>query len=151
LTGEVPKLSEFPAEWHGWVKGAAAALLLMDPETEEAERIICNPALRYAGRPDLICRIKGRRTLIDYKTGKGRVYDSAHYQTRLYAMALEPSGIAPVEDIIIVGVGDDSKVDLVHCEATETDALDLLSVHLSRKRINAGMAAQRAAAKKAAR
>ncbi len=150
LSGEVPKLSEFPVEWRPWVKGAAQALLLMDPEPEEAERIVCNPTYRYAGRPDLICRVKARRTLIDYKTGKGRVYDSAHYQTRLYSMALEPSGIEPVEDIIIVGIDDQGDVQLIHCEATELDALGLLSVHRSRKRVNAGMAAQRKAAKRAA-
>jgi PD-(D/E)XK nuclease superfamily len=152
-TGEAPKFSDYPAEWKPWVMGAAKAWLLMDPEPEEAERIVCNPARRYAGRPDLICRIKGRRTLLDYKTGKGRIYEQAHYQTRLYDLALEPSMIEPVEDIIIVGISDDptAEPELVHCTATELDALGLLSVHLSRKRILADMAAQRAVARKAAR
>lgn len=142
-TGDAPKLADYPAEWHPWVKGAASAWLLMDPEPEEAEQIVCNPTYRYAGRPDLVCRIKGRRTLIDYKTGKGRIYEQAHYQTRLYDLALEPSLIEPVEDIIIVGISDSGQVELVPCEASELDALGLLGVHLSRKRINAGMAAQR--------
>lgn len=149
-TGEAPKLADFPEEWHPWVKGAARAWLLMNPEPEEAESIVCNPTYRYAGRPDLICRIDGRRTLIDYKTGKGRIYEQAHYQTRLYSLALEPSLVEPVEDIIIVGISDEAEVELVHCEATELDALGLLSVHLSRKRICAAMASQRAAARKAA-
>ena len=145
------KLSDYPDKWHPWIIGANRAWLLMDPEPEEAEKIVCNPTYRYAGRPDLICRINSRRTLIDYKTGKGRIYEQAHYQTRLYDLALEPSGIEPVEDIIIVGISDQGEVELVHCEATELDALGLLSVHLSRKRINAGMAAQRAMTRKAAK
>ena len=148
-TGNAPKLADFPVEWHPWVKGAVRAWLELRPEAEEAERIVCSPQHRYAGRPDLICRINGRRTLLDYKTGKGRVYEQAHYQTRLYAMALEPSGIEPVEDIIIIGIADDGAWEPVHSEATELDALGLLSVHLSRKRILAGQATQRAALRKA--
>jgi genome maintenance exonuclease 1 len=149
-TGEAPKLADYPEEWRAWVKGAARAWLLLDPEPEEAEKIVCEPAHRYAGRPDLICRINNRRTLIDYKTGKGRIYEQAHYQTRGYAMALEPSQIEPVDDIIIVGISDLGEVELVHCEATELDFLGLLAVHQSRKRINADMAVQRKAARKAA-
>jgi hypothetical protein len=148
-TGEAPKLGDYPTEWHPWIKGAVRAWMALNPEPEEVEQIVCNPQRRYAGRPDLICRIGGRRTLVDYKTGKGRVYDQAHYQTRLYELALEPSLIEPIEDIIIIGIGDDGEWEPVHCEATELDALGLLSVHLSRKRINAGMASQRAQARKA--
>jgi hypothetical protein len=152
-TGSIPKHSEFPEEWQPWVKGAAQAILLLDPEPEEAEQIVCNPQYRYAGRPDLICRSRGRRVLIDYKTSAaGRVYDAAHYQTRGYAMCLEPCGIEPVEDIVIVPVGADGRVtaeDLVRCEATELDFIGLRSVYESRKRINKGMAEQRAALRKA--
>ncbi len=148
-TGVAPRLADYPEEWRPWVQGAARAWLLMNPEPEEAERIVCNPQYGYAGRPDLVCRINGRRTLVDYKTGKGKVYEQAHYQTRLYAMAFEPSMLEPVEDIIIVGISDEGNVNLVHCEATELDALGLRSVFHSRKQINAGMAAQRRALKAA--
>lgn len=147
-TGEAPKLSDHPQEWRAWIKGAARAWLLLNPEPEEAEKIVCEPAHRYAGRPDLICRTDGRRTLIDYKTGKGRIYEQAHYQTRGYAMALEPSGIEPVDDIVIVGISDTGEVELVHCEATELDFLGLLVVHRSRKRINSAMATQRSVARR---
>jgi hypothetical protein len=150
LTGTPPKLSDYPREWYPWLQGAARAWLLMDPEPEEVEQMVCNPAYRFAGRPDQICRIGGRRTLIDYKTGKGRIYEQAHYQTRLYETCLEPSGIEPVEDIIIVGISDEGQVELVHCEASELEALGLLTVHLSSKRICKAMAAQRAEARRAA-
>lgn len=146
-TGEAPKLADFPVEWRPWVKGVADFWLKMRPEPEESEQIVCEPTYRYAGRPDFICRINGRRTLVDYKTGKGRVYEQAHYQTRGYARALEPSSIEPVEDIIIVGIDDTGHVEVVRCEATDLDFLGLLTVHMSRKRILADMAKQRKAAR----
>ena len=51
--------------------------------------------------------------------------------------------------IIIVGVDEHGNWQSVECEATDPDALALLSLHRGRKRINAGMAKQRAAARKA--
>lgn len=148
-TGEFPHRGEDPADWWAWMQGTAKALLALLPEPEEAEQPVCNPMHRYAGRPDLIarCRWRGRSTrlLLDYKTGKGRIYDSAHYQTRLYDACLEPCQIEPVEDILILGIDDSGGFELVRCEISESDALDLLSVHRSRKQVNAGMAAQRKA------
>jgi len=150
--GEDPPDPEtFPAMARPWLRGAMNAWLRMDPEVHIVEGAVVHPSLGYAGRFDLIATINGRRTLIDYKTGKGKVYDSAHYQTRLYAMALACSGIKPVEDIAIVGIDDDGGAQLVHCEATWRDALDLVMTFRSRKRINAGMAAQRKIAKRAAK
>ncbi len=73
-TGSAPKLTDYPSEWHAWVRGAARAWLLLEPEPEIAEQIVCNPELGYAGRPDLIAQINQKRTLVDYKTGKGRIY-----------------------------------------------------------------------------
>jgi len=145
----MPDLETFPAQAVPWLRGAARAWLRMSPVVDVIEGSVVHPEHSYAGRFDLIAKIEGRRTLVDYKTNRGRVYDSAHYQTRLYAMALEASGYEPVEDIVIVGVDDDGGVKLVHCEATEEDALSLLHVARSRKRVNAGMAAQNKAAKAA--
>lgn len=146
---EIPDPADFSAVARPWLRGAARAWLLMEPDVDIVEGAVVHPELGIAGRFDLIARIDGRRTLVDWKTGKGRVYDSAHYQTRLYAMSLEHSGIEPVEDIVIVGIDDDGGAQLVHCEASEQDALDLVAVFRSRKRISAGMAAQRKAAKAA--
>lgn len=142
-TGGLP--DEFPLAWKAWLKGAARAWLAMRPEPHEIEQMVCRPDLQYAGRPDIIATVDSKRTLIDYKTGKGKVYDQAHYQTRLYTMALEASGLDPVERILIVGITDDGGFQLVECEATEEDALCLLHTFHARKRINAGMAAQRKA------
>lgn len=148
--GQVPKPSDYPEAWRPWVQGAVKAWMAMDPEPEVIETIVCNPEQGYAGRPDLIATVHGKRTLIDYKTGKGRVYDQAHYQTRGYDLALPFSDIEPVDAIVIVGVSDDGGFELVECEASADDWLALLLTFRSRKRINAGMAAQRKVARKAA-
>lgn len=149
LCGEPPRLADYPQEWHPWIRGAAKAWLLLNPQPQEAEQIVCNPLLNYAGRPDLIAVVNGELTLIDYKTGKGRIYEQAHYQTRLYEMAYSICSSGFIENILIVGIDDDGGVQFVKCEATPQDALDLIGVYRSRKLINRGMAEQRAALRKA--
>lgn len=146
-TGGAPNLADYPEQWHGWMRGAAAAWLELDPFPAEIETTVCHSAFGYAGRFDLIAVCGGRRTLIDYKTGKGKVFDSAHFQTRLYEMALEASGIDPVARVVIVGVDDVGGHQVVDCEASWEHALSLVDVFRARKAINAGMAAQRKAAK----
>lgn len=149
--GEVPRPSVFPPGQRAWVQGAVSAWMHMRPEPVEVEQIVCNPEHGYAGRPDLIAIVDGRRTLIDWKTGKGRVFDQAHYQTRAYAECLPCCGLDPVDDIVIVGVDDQGGFELIRCEATPEDFYDLLRTFRSRKRVNAGMAKQRKALRAAAK
>lgn len=150
LGEEPPSIDSFPANARPWASGAYAAFMALDPKLIEAEQITCHPGLQYAGRPDLIAHIEGAVTLVDYKSGKGRVFGEAHYQTRLYEMAKRQEGMR-IDRILIVGINDDGGYELVECEATEDDALNLLYTFHSRKRINAGMATQRALARKLAR
>jgi hypothetical protein len=138
-----------PLEWGGWLQGAQRAWRALAARVIEAEQIVCHPELGYAGRPDLIADTADGVALVDYKSGKGRIYDKAHYQTRLYEMARRACGMPPADRILIVGVDDQGDFQLVDCEATEEDALALLHTFRSRKRINAGMAAQRKAARAA--
>jgi hypothetical protein len=146
-TGEAPHFSDYPKAWWPWVKGCAKAWLKLDPEPIDVEFMVCHPALGYAGRPDLLCRSKGERVLVDYKTGKGRIYEQAHYQTRGYSEAFEPCEIEPVDGIVIVGIGDDSSVILEDCAATPEDWAALVHTFRSRKRVNAAIAAAKKAAK----
>ena len=150
-TGEPPSLGDYPAEWHPWIQGAAKAWLHLNPDPCESELTVVNTSLRYAGRLDLIANIKGRRTLIDHKTGKGRVYDSAHYQSRMYQMALAYSGVEPVEDVLILGIGDDAAFEVMPCQASEEDVVWLVLTYEARKRVNAAMAEHRKIARKAAK
>lgn len=149
VEGNAPNPADFSAIARPWVQGAMRAWLVMDPQLIASEEIVCNPTLRYGGRPDLVAMIDGKVTLIDYKTGKGKVFPEAHYQTRLYEMALAHCGIN-VEQIKLVGIGDDGAFELIDCEVSQAEAEALLMVYRSRKRVNAGMATQRQIAKAAA-
>jgi hypothetical protein len=158
-TGEPPVFEDYPVEWHAWLRGAVRAWLALDPEPTEFEQIVCRQTGRFglasnwagwAGRFDLYARCHGQRTLLDYKTGRGRIFDAAHYQTRGYALCFEPCELEPPERILLVGVDDEGGFQLVDCEASEEDWLVLCDVYCGRKRINAGMAAQRKVAKQAA-
>ena len=132
------------------MQGCARAWLALNAQAVHIEHMVCNLAGDYAGRLDLIADTADGLTLIDYKTGKGKVYDAAHYQTRLYDLALRAEGIT-VDRIVIVGIDGEGGFQLVDCEASDDDALSLLHTFHSRKRINAGMAVQRRAAKSAAK
>lgn len=149
-TGDPPDFSRYPAQWRPWLQGAVRAWLALDPSMLDSELTVCNPPFGYAGRFDLHAISDGKRTLIDYKTGRGRVYDQAHFQARGYAECFKPCGLEPPERIVIVGIDDEGGFQLVDCEATAEDWYGLLSVYRARKRINAGMAVQRKIAKKAA-
>lgn len=148
--GKPPNPSTYMPEWRPWLQGMTRAWLALEPEIIEAEAIVCYPEHGYAGRFDLLARVDDAVAVLDYKTGKGRVFDSAHYTTRLYSMAVQRSLGIEVERTIIIGVDDDGGFQLVECEATEADALALLHTFRSRKRINSGMASQRRIAKAAA-
>lgn len=149
LTGEYPVLADYPLEWRGWIKGVAKVLLKLEPEPVDAEFMVCHPGLRYAGRPDLLCEVKGKRQLWDYKSSiNGVVYPQAHFQTRLYQMCFAACKIDPVDDILIIPIAEDGEYrEPVKCAARPTDAEALIKVFMARKAINADMAAQRKEAK----
>lgn len=133
-TGEPPNLGDYPAEQRPWITGAARLWLDTNPEPLEAEVIVCNPVLGYAGRLDFICRIDGLRTLLDYKSGKGRIYSSAHWQSRAYADCLEYSGIDPVDRIWIAGVDDEGGFQIEECSKSSEDLAALVHVYRSERR-----------------
>jgi hypothetical protein len=142
VDGTPPNPADFPQIARPWVQGAMRAWLALRPEVIASEEIVCHPEQRYGGRPDLLAIVAGRVTLLDWKTGKGRVFEQGHYQTRLYAMALRELGV-DVERIVIVGIDNAGNFKPYDCEATEADALALIRLYRSRKRINSGMTAQR--------
>lgn len=148
---KIPNPADFPGFARPWVQGAMRAWMKLDPgKVIAAEEIVCHPELGYAGRPDLVAMCQGKPTVIDYKTSsKGEVYDSAHYQTRLYSMALRAMGV-PIERVVIVGIGDDGKCELIECETSEIATEALILLFRDRKRVNSGMSSQRAIARAAA-
>lgn len=146
VDGTVPNPADFPAIARRWVQGAMRAWLSLNPEVIAAEEIVCNPVLRYGGRPDMVAMVDGKVTLLDWKTGKGRVFDSAHYQARLYAMALAHCGV-DVERVVLVGIADDGEFEPMECQITEAEAEALVITYRARKRTNAAMADARKAAR----
>ncbi len=149
-TGEAPKFSDYPKGWWPWVKGCAKAWLQLDPEPIEAEFMVVDPALGYAGRPDLLCRSKGQRVLLDYKTStKGRIYEQGHLQTRGYSEAFEPCHLEPPDRIAIIGIDDGGNVEIEDCAATAAQWRNLVATFHDRKDLNAAISAARKVSRKA--
>jgi hypothetical protein len=150
-TGTVPNPAEVPEIARGWVRGAVAAWRALDvSEVVEREQIVCHPELGFAGRFDLLAITRSPLTgekvlsLLDYKSSdKGTVWSEAHWQTRLYALAIRESMGLTVERIVIVGIGNDGGFELVECECTEDEARALALVYATQKKIGRQMSAQR--------
>lgn len=67
-----------------------------------AERPVCSPTYNLAGIPDLICKVDGKLTIMDWKTGSG-IYPEMFLQLAAYALMYEeefPS--QKVEQLFIV-------------------------------------------------
>lgn len=71
----------------GHVQSFERWLALEKPEILEAEYEVTNEAMAYVGHLDLLCRLKGRLTIIDYKCGGEEIWHPR--QTALYALALQ--------------------------------------------------------------
>lgn len=65
------------------------------------ERVVYSTIHGYAGTMDLLARVNGQLTLIDFKTGKG-VYAESHLQSAAYATALAEMGYAAPARALIV-------------------------------------------------
>lgn len=141
-----PDPSSMPPEWRPWFDGAIAAWDELQPEAVEIEQIVCHPEDRYAGRFDLVARVDGALTLLDYKTGKGRVYSEAHYQARLYERARVRCGFEPVERIVVVGVDDRGGFTLSEGLVSDEEAEALLRLYRSKQRVDRALGVQRRAA-----
>jgi hypothetical protein len=140
----------FPSEWMPWLTGALRAWLVLQPQVIASELLVCHPEMRYAGRLDLYALIDGKRTLLDYKTGKGRIWPEAHWQTRGYAEALPFSGFEPPESILILGIDDEGGFEFEECDVQPDEWAGLVSVAKARKRVQERRAARRKVARKAA-
>jgi hypothetical protein len=138
-----PDPATFPALARPWLQGAIRAWLALGvTDVVAVEEIVCFPEHNYAGRPDLVCITDRGVTLADYKTGRGKIYDTSHYQVRLYAMALARLGVV-VDRIVLIGVDDSGGFELIDCAASVKAAEALLTVSRATKFINSDMAAQR--------
>ena len=78
------------------------------PTDLQPEQVIASVKYRYAGTLDLACKINGRLSIIDFKTGSG-IYYSHHLQLLAYKKAYEEMYHVRVKDIYILRTGTKHK------------------------------------------
>jgi len=98
VTGPRPETTP-PAEWafmafEDWAKS-------VNLEPIRVEDTVWSMTHGFAGTMDLLARVNGRPTLIDFKTGKS-VYGEAFLQNAAYQHALEEMGHGAITDGLIV-------------------------------------------------
>lgn len=109
LFAQVPNPADHPVPHRPFIRGLVKWLIQYDPEPEAVELLVADPDEGYAGRLDLLARVrvKGRPRLIlvDLKTQeKGAIYEAAHVQVQLYRRAEERHGQYQIEGALIVVV-----------------------------------------------
>lgn len=72
-----------------------------DVKFEDTERMLYSRQHGYVGLTDAIAVVDGKRTLIDYKTGKG-IYNEFYYQLAAYWQAYEEETNQPIEQALIL-------------------------------------------------
>lgn len=72
-----------------------------DLQPELIEQTVWSKMHGYAGTLDLVAKVGGRRTCVDFKTGKA-IYAEAHLQNVAYQYALEEMGHGTVEGGLIL-------------------------------------------------
>lgn len=113
-TGELMDPAEFPADHRPYLRAVAAFLFEYDPQPIATERLIVHPEDGYAGRLDLLARVDGKVTLLDWKSNtKGRIYTEAHVQATAYRRADERCGGDPIEQTMLVGVAEAGTFNVV--------------------------------------
>lgn len=101
--GSPGRLSDLEPEHRPWGQAAAKWILDRSPEVELAETMVAGPG--FVGRFDLMARLDGTLTLIDFKTAKeGDTYppfSEVGMQLTAYTIGCEHSGY-PVPDALLV-------------------------------------------------
>lgn len=78
------------------------------PTDLEPEAVVASLKYKYAGTLDLVCKINGRLTLIDFKTGSG-IYYAHHLQVLAYKKAWEEMYHKRIKDLYILRTGTKHK------------------------------------------
>ena len=133
--GDVPAYHLMTDEEKGYAKGVVNWWLEHNPDPLHkhdgdamAECVVADLELGVAGRFDLIADIGGRITLVDCKTS-GFLGPAMGVQLAGYASLGETCGYPPVDDMLILQVGEDGSYDPVPIEATEEDFLAAVDVY----------------------
>lgn len=136
-TGDAPNLADHPPEHRGFIRGLVGWLLADDPQPEAIEQLVAHPEHRYAGRFDLRATIRGRSCLVDLKTNReGRVYREAHLQAVGYGMAELECGGAPLDEVVLVGVGAQGTFERVRGQGRSADWLAIVEIYRRLQRLD---------------
>ena len=100
---------------------AAGLFQLMIPALDKIDQIrvleqaIYSKRLRLAGRADCIAEYDGKLSIIDFKTGRklyGEVNENYLVQTTFYSIAWEERTDEKIDQIVILTVTEDGKLDV---------------------------------------
>jgi hypothetical protein len=113
----------------------------------ESELQLVSEAHGFGGTVDLYCKIDGKPTLVDFKTGQSGIFpEHAHQTAGGYRLLLESSG-RPVEQVLIIRVGKTDAMDLEtkwigHWDLHESIFLTCLKLYRLRKELTAATKGQ---------
>lgn len=152
--GKVPKLSQYLPDIRPWISGGLKWFMKAEPEILDAERMVASLIHGFAGRFDLLCKLRdGRTARVDYKTvtewkeRSGKLlppYDENLIAPEGYEIAAVESGYDPSDVRIVVRLGPDGEYDVCESWAGPDQFLCAVRAHKSRTALKAG---ERAAAK----
>lgn len=81
---------------------------LTNKEVIHVERPLVSLKYKFAGTPDLIAKIDGKLTIVDWKTGSG-IYPEHFVQMGAYAIAYEEEFNQPIEQLIVANASIKAK------------------------------------------
>ena len=145
LQGERPPLPTNEQERQG-VKSFEDWLGQNDVEPIALERRVVSEKHFYAGTTDFFGLVNGRRSILDFKSGK-YIYDEAWFQAEAYALALEEEGAteAPIEEKHIIRLGKETgEFEAAKRKISEIDRAPFLALLSYDKAIRAWGATNRA-------
>ena len=119
--GVVPNPADHPEPHRPFIRGIVKWIIHCDPQPEAVELLVADPDDAYAGRLDLLARLRvksrAKTMLVDLKTQeKGAIYESAHVQVQLYRRAEERHGEHAIHGAVIVvvdGFGNFREMDVI--------------------------------------
>lgn len=118
LDGVAPNPADFPASHAGYIQALARWLVKARPEPTQVEQLVYSAAHGYAGRLDLRASIDGVDTLVDLKTQRSAgIYEGAHVQAAMYALAATECGDPEPQRTIIVVLAEDGAFREMDCLA----------------------------------
>jgi len=115
----IPSYSNYFAAFKKWYAETS-------PQVEEVECRIYHKAARYGGTADLICRIGGKLTLVDFKTSSNIVEHLVRVQSEAYSRAFKYHGIV-FDSKLVVHLKKDGTVAVKELPSVDTESWTVFS------------------------